>query len=1029
MILVSNDFFKHIPIEYKNKIIEKIQYFETNLLDVASIIRDIPSGFWIRRINNTNIFKFRLNNKDRILFTFVKNRTRYIDDNNRNINILLLEYCKHDDQIRKGKNIDLNYYKKNNNEFDIYKDNYCDDKEMDTIEKDNYYEKKYLDLNGIEGFLVEDEYIPILLNENNEDYLYYLSSEQYKCIDMFNEAIMLTGSAGSGKTTVAVHKLFWCSKNSLKVAYFTYTKLLKDNVSDVFNKFKKNREQQVDFFSLNDYYSTVLNIDGSKIVTFSNFKKWFHTNSYKYNLLKNLDVLDIWIEIKGILKGYVGLEAKEIYSKNINKYKVLSLNEYKSLPKGYSIFENDIREQIHKLCCSYQQWLTTNGYFDENDLAIKVLENVFNNKIEPYDFIIIDEVQDLSEIQLYMLSKLVENSINIMFCGDFNQLINPNFFKFERIKNIYYAENTQLKEINLSKNYRNCSEIIKFLNIISTYRRKYIGTNKYDNIQQEVRKGGTVNILKRDEELLKKMITNIKHKHYSAIIVSNIDDKNKLISIDKNIAARVFTINEIKGLEYKNIYCYNIISSNDKYWNDIYEGKGKRNSKYRYFFNMLYVSVSRAKDNIYLYEENTNNKMLKKLTSEINVIRKYDEEKLNLTQKSTAQDWLKESEKLRKMDNLDKAQQAKEMAKESEEILKEDKLTDEVAKLIDKGHRYFHKKQYGKSIRIFKKVISIDKENAEAYHYLANSLVYRYGANNEAYENYDKSIKLNPNRYFVYIDKAAVLIKECKFKESIKLLETAIFIEPNIANAYLMISRDYYFLKKYKEADEYLKEALKYDLYVCNKHSLCWTKVEKGIEENKEIDKLQGYLRELEEMLRINNGDDDGEYQIVVDKIFKLLEQEEDPWFLNESINQRVMLLKMYGRVEAIVKIEGYKMAELARIKKFKELLNKKSIPENKDIQKIFIKIEEENKSYVYSNINRIEEQYSNKSDTELFLEYIQYYIRYTTILTMTMRLIASNKQIKEKLYKLDTDKFIDCYIKNVNEDTENKFKNYLSNF
>ncbi|MGL5574064.1 MAG: hypothetical protein ACRDCW_00680, partial [Sarcina sp.] len=72
MSLITKKFFGNIKDKgHKGKILSQLEKFERALVENKEFIREIPKGFWIRKINNTNIFKFRLNNGDRILYTYI----------------------------------------------------------------------------------------------------------------------------------------------------------------------------------------------------------------------------------------------------------------------------------------------------------------------------------------------------------------------------------------------------------------------------------------------------------------------------------------------------------------------------------------------------------------------------------------------------------------------------------------------------------------------------------------------------------------------------------------------------------------------------------------------------------------------------------------------------------------------------------------------------------------------------------------------------------------------------------------------
>ena len=74
---------------------------------------DIAKGYWIRKIIGTDIYKFRVNRGDRILFKYLKDKE-----------IIFLNYCNHDNQIRVGKLLDS---KRTFNEIEIDTNAYNED--------------------------------------------------------------------------------------------------------------------------------------------------------------------------------------------------------------------------------------------------------------------------------------------------------------------------------------------------------------------------------------------------------------------------------------------------------------------------------------------------------------------------------------------------------------------------------------------------------------------------------------------------------------------------------------------------------------------------------------------------------------------------------------------------------------------------------------------------------------------------------------------------------------------------------------
>lgn len=819
MYLITNDFLKNLSKDNKKDIVlKKLSQFENQMIEKEIQIRNLPKGFWVRKIKNTEIYKFRLNNGDRILFT-------YIDSKKNNINqtksILFLDYVNHDNQIIKAKNISIKNSKNKSTEFNIYKAKESDT--FDELDDKNVYVKKYeelgyLDLENIISLVVEDRYIKYLLDKDNEDYLYYLSDKQFECVKAFGKPIIVTGAAGSGKTTVALHKLLSIGNDYSNVLYITYTELLYDNAKSLFRKFSKsnNINNKTDFYFFNQFYKEKLNISMSYIVKLSKFIEWYKANSFKFKKSKKLNPIDIYAEIRGIIKGYIGLEGKLIKNLDTNKNRILSLEEYKNLPNSYSIYDNNTKEIIYEVFEKYQIWLDENNLYDENDLAIKIIDKINKNEVKRYDYIIVDEVQDLSEIQIYMISMLLKNPNNIMYCGDIHQIINPTFFNFSRLKNIYYGLGVETSLFCLNKNYRNTIEIINLLNKISEDRQKLIGKTSYDYIETGIVNSKKPKLLKYDKKIIKETLEEIKDKHYCAVIVPSNEEKEKLISICKEIGGRIFLPNEIKGLEYENVYCFNMITSNLNHYEEIYKGEGKNKNKYKYYFNILYVALSRGKKNLCLFEERNKNIVLESLEDKLDVINNFEKSTLEAATVSSKKDWIKEADRLKKVDIIEKSKFARNKAEE-EDIKNRNKSCDEyyyniynnildnetkndnlnrndeneIEKILNEGLFFYKRRNYSTALEYYEKALKLDENYYKTYYYMANAFSYMINGMSKSIEYYNRCIDLNNQFYLAYIDKAAILEQLHKYEESISTLKRAIEINPNIGNAYFNLSHAY----------------------------------------------------------------------------------------------------------------------------------------------------------------------------------------------------------------------------------------------
>lgn len=110
----------------------------------------------------------------------------------------------------------------------------------------------------------------------------------------------------------------------------------------------------------------------------------------------------------------------------------------------------------------YNDYLVSVNELDYDDLIVKTYE-LFNDEhfsCPEYKFIVIDEMQDTSELEYSVISKLF--SAQVMLCGDINQSIYG--WRGAKPKEILidFKENFSVKEYFLNKNYRSNKNLFEF---------------------------------------------------------------------------------------------------------------------------------------------------------------------------------------------------------------------------------------------------------------------------------------------------------------------------------------------------------------------------------------------------------------------------------------------------------------------------------------------------------------------------------------------------------------------------------------
>lgn len=501
----------------------------------------------------------------------------------------------------------------------------------------------------------EIDVLPIgYVNKNNKKF--HLLDKILSFDDIQNDIIsfstpcIIIGSAGSGKTALTLEKL---KDLSGKILYTTLSPYLSENAALLYNSFDyENSHQEVSFLSFYEYVSTI-EIPAGKEVDFRAFNNWIA--GYK-QAFKIKDSNKIYEEFKGVLTGSI-----------IDK-PYLSLTDYMSLGIKQSIFPEDEREKLYTLFEKYIIWLNDSNLFDSNIVSYNLLEKVEQD----YDFVVIDEVQDITNIQLSLLLKSLKNPENFLLCGDSNQIVHPNFFSWAQVKSLFYKQDIQKGIIKvLATNYRNTPEVTKIANQLLLVKNARFGSIDKESsylITSNSKHEGIVEFLENSTAVRTDLNTKTKNSIKFAILVLRTEDKSEAQRYFQS--PLVFSIQEAKGLEYENIILYDMISSNESAFREIANGvskeditesafnfsrskdkKDKSLDEYKFYINSLYVGITRAVKNLYIIETNKKHHLLSLLD-----LTNFQQKSALKEQLSTKEDWQKEASKLEKQGKNEQAE-------------------------------------------------------------------------------------------------------------------------------------------------------------------------------------------------------------------------------------------------------------------------------------------------------------------------------------------------------------------------------------
>ena len=352
----------------------------------------------------------------------------------------------------------------------------------------------------------------------------------------------------------------------------------------------------MDYFLIEDIYKN--KFGEAKFVNENYFISNYCNNLTNHQIQKCFSKLSnyskeiIYKEIYGMILGFYSLEEK---------FDIMPLNTY--IEKRQNSFSKQECETIYQIAIDFKKHCEKNNLMDNNFASKEIIDSL-DSDFE-YSLSIIDEVQDYTQANLCLFKKL---SLKLFCVGDALQMINPSYFNFGYLKNLLYEKDlTEVKE--LKNNYRNTAKIAQIIDELSLINKQEFGTHNFVLKGQSVDNGiASTAVFVRENDFVKQVANN-KFEDFT-FVVSNVQQKKDLQKLIKN--QEVLTVSEVKGLERTTVVAYNLLTSNIDKWktlerNKVNHKQADENSVYRYFYNLFYVGVSRAKQNIFVFESSVVN--------------------------------------------------------------------------------------------------------------------------------------------------------------------------------------------------------------------------------------------------------------------------------------------------------------------------------------------------------------------------------------------------------------------------------------
>ena len=459
--------------------------------------------------------------------------------------------------------------------------------------------------------------------------------------DIFNTPapLIIIGSAGSGKTALTLEKMKTLPGS---VLYCTLSDFLVENSRDIYYSYHyENSQQDVSFLSFQEYLSTWA-VPKGKEINFRAFDQWITRYKQAYKIK---DSYKLYEEFKGVLTGAV---VDQPY---------LSQEAYLALGIKQSVYTLEERKSVYELFEKYLQFLPESGYYDSNLVAFDYLK-----KVQPtYDFVVVDEVQDITNVQLLLILQSLHKPGHFLLCGDANQIVHPNSFSWANVKTMFYRQELKrdLARV-LATNYRNTPEVTHLANQLLRVKNTRFGSIDKEStylINSIAARQGSVDFYQDTDKIKKDLNRKTSQSAKFAVLVMQEEDKAEARKHFRT--PLLFSVQEAKGLEYENIILYNFISNSEREFLSICEGVnpedlqgeltyGRAKDKsdksleiYKFYINALYVAITRAVKNLYVIEQRTKHRLLALLE-----LTNFQQDVRIKEQQSSQEEWQQEARRL-----------------------------------------------------------------------------------------------------------------------------------------------------------------------------------------------------------------------------------------------------------------------------------------------------------------------------------------------------------------------------------------------
>jgi tetratricopeptide (TPR) repeat protein len=437
--------------------------------------------------------------------------------------------------------------------------------------------------------------------QSSEDFLLHLLPEQMEFVRKPGP-LLLSGTVGSGKTTIMLYHLYRRAKSHPHGRYLvvTYSPTLTNLCRLLFEQLPEGSDllrRQVDILS----YEQLLRVrfPDVPIVSYAQrrqqFAQAYRNAAARWRRLDTVpkplrewrkahpdfwDEETLWAQYWDAVKGQLNWQTQEPLDRDgyVNAVELLE--------------QQQEHEAIYE---TLQTWFQFEGE-DELDLSRRWWQE--RDTILPeYDGVYVDEVQDLCEVQWMILLRLVDHPHGLFLTGDPFQALRPSGFHWNRLRaRLQQAANVQ--DGSLGMNLRNSRQIARF---VEEELRRFKGLYRLDeqpDYHVDALLEGLPPVGAKAASCPPEQVADWLRGQGALIVWDDEERQDEFVQRCAEAGARLVTVQEAKGLEFDRAAVYGIYGRMNQL------RRVGSSVQRQWAYSRLYVALTRARRGLWIIEPN-----------------------------------------------------------------------------------------------------------------------------------------------------------------------------------------------------------------------------------------------------------------------------------------------------------------------------------------------------------------------------------------------------------------------------------------